>query len=515
MTGDGFNVFGSSDENVLASIVPTGLPHLTMRYMPRAGALAPLWCFALRQSARYVGCRLPLYRRVSSLRMRLLRVERLRAGGAGVAGGAGGAVGSVSYVGRVLPATVAAEPTGYEGYADPDARSWLEAGGAVRVTPVCGNASGEGNPLQLREPALAGCVPSVVLGLSRIHGRGLFTTEPIAKGAPVFHLEGIAYVDGATALSLLESDVLIRRGVARYVLRCGGLLQYPDQAQPLHFANHSCAANVGCAAAHPHATSFLNKALLGRRLPPAAAGRDADADPGAAAGPGGGDPASAGPDAPFMDANTFIALRDIRAGEELTLNYRCRVAPFYPREFVGLSSRMDAACRCRSAACEGQLFSEAFLEHGLAPAAGASELVFPGTGPGAAAREGLQGGYDDEAVVLSMLADRGPLVRYMGNAYPGIDPWHAARVQRENAAIRARGSLQEIVAGGAAGAPPAPPVAAPPPGEERAISCVMERRRFLKRSLLAQLRAVVKQLDATEPTFLPPDFAESVSPATV
>lgn len=152
----------------------------------------------------------------------------------------------------------------------------------------------------------------------------------------------------------------------------------------------------------------------------------------------------------FYDPNAFFLSRDVAAGEELTLDYGCRIAPLYATSntrysfFFGKYSRLMAQnqscataacsplpltlCRCNSPSCRRYLYQPPPER----PAARSGSSAWKDNGGNNAMASGhhkdfqiatdlFARNYDDECTILSLLSSPEPLFAYLsGKPIPSL-----------------------------------------------------------------------------------------------
>ena len=250
-------------------------------------------------------------------------------------------------------------------------------------------------------------------GLSPIHGRGLFAQVDIPRGAVIVCHRGVSYLDGVGASSMIYCRKV--PGLLRYVPYCGPALSVPVSPSAVHLMNHSCDPNVHCGLRYREGNEAWRSALYADLFPHqwelwydspedgTADGRRQTAD-----GSANGRvqpvwllesltttvPSSAvvslPPDSSSVqgkggsvkvDPNCFVASRDIRHGEELTLDYSVLSAPLYADDFGTAPATRDGCsvaayyrsgrCHCGSPSCKGYILPDA------SPCPTARRVVFP------------------------------------------------------------------------------------------------------------------------------------------
>lgn len=246
-----------------------------------------------------------------------------------------------------------------------------------------------------------GCI---YVGRSAIHGRGLFTSKALPRGTRVIAEPQRAFLDAVGFLRLLADTKERLPDTWHYTHPTGTLRELVTQAQPHHFLNHSCDANV-CSGLSP---------LFWSAVP---------ADGGASHSNSSGDMPCNVCDAElrerfrnwehFSDPNSFFLTRDVAAGEELTLNYSRRIDRLYNGDSLSSSNSVShcglQACHCGQPACRHFIYTPE------------KELLLANQReaepPWERLHRLLQCGFDDETVLLSLAfpSSREPVVRYLNN----------------------------------------------------------------------------------------------------
>lgn len=157
---------------------------------------------------------------------------------------------------------------------------------------------------------LSGCHPSLYIGRSLVHGRGVFTRTRFRKGERLITVPEMWFIDGVQFLFTCAGTHAKVPGTLHYTLPTGRLREFVLGSRAHHLLNHSCAANVCTGLSRrwwwegsrgsTTATTTSPPSLL-----------DAVEERMATF-------------AHFDDPNSFFAARDIEAGEELTLDYHGR-----------------------------------------------------------------------------------------------------------------------------------------------------------------------------------------------
>lgn len=233
-----------------------------------------------------------------------------------------------------------------------------------------------------------------VVGLSPIHGRGLIALEDIRKGTLVIALRQRSFVDATTFARFSGDSIVKAAAMMHYAHHVGPAMELPLTPGPQHMLNHCCDANLRCGFRYVAGRDRTERVIRsgtdtrGELVMRFASESGADAEA-------------------AVDYNGIVAARDIREGEELTLDYARRVAPAYPGE---LSEEQFGAtpCNCGVPSCRGFVQAHAtkwgFYKSDTERRAAAAKLF----GHPADAADDF---HDDEIVRLSLLRRRLPLAR--------------------------------------------------------------------------------------------------------
>jgi hypothetical protein len=188
-----------------------------------------------------------------------------------------------------------------------------------------------------------------LLGLSPIHGRGLFALNDIPKGTLVISPRRTRVFDAVSYTLLVGRDVILQAKYGHYAHHTGGMFVPPMDATPQNIVNHSCTPNLRAGfrfAPERKAAEYIAEAdenQIDRDGNVVARYREDPMDVNRRV---------------TLDPHALVASRDIKRGEELTIDYAARVAPSYPGELggvVGGPSATTYVCRCGSAYCRGVL----------------------------------------------------------------------------------------------------------------------------------------------------------------
>ena len=446
---------------VRPKVVPRHLLLRSLATMPRW--LGKLTCLSLEFASAAMFIPTPVYSRISALEMQYVQRSR-----------------DEFVEGRVLP-TLHPE-------------TWEEDGDEWCIVPPGASSTIH----QDRDPALFTCHPALHLGKSKIHRRGIMTAEPIQKGTVLWHTHKISYVDAIQTCFVLANKTVKSSVLPRFIHRCGGLIHIPINTNVLYVVNHSCNPNCINASTTPGARSWFN-AVMGQ-LPT----EELEASGGVVA-------CTSKPVCPYMDANSFIAARDIAAGEEITINYRTQISPLYPSEMRYLISEQKR-CRCQASNCEGEIYPTEFLDSVDFLEGSSSLNNLDRLQDALKALEAK--GYNDEVVMLSLLQDRSPLVSYMHNANEAIPYDEALIAQLEKksnvirfgntelgaVALRVALSDKDNVSAGlsAIEAETADPDASTSPAATRVVgskvTSVVERRTVPKEMIVAEIKTTLDKL---------------------
>lgn len=285
-------------------------------------------------------------------------------------------------------------------------------------------------------PSVSSCL---YLGSSPIHGRGIFTRVALPRGTrlPLSLSIGISptqlsaprcIVPGHTYLLLFSDtyeklpdtlhythptgrllEVVMSRGAVHSMApHLGGEQNSPSQSFSHVMLNHSCEANVcsGLSSVFWPAALAADKITGEKTWEERIRGFDG-----------------------FGDPNAFFLSRDVAAGEELTIDYGCRIAPLYATgdarhsflfgkysrllqknaktaSSAGHSSMPITLCRCRSPSCRRHLYQPPQPLRST-PSGTSTKNDFDW------ATELFARGYDDECTILSLLPTPKPLFAYL------------------------------------------------------------------------------------------------------
>ena len=233
------------------------------------------------------------------------------------------------------------------------------------------------------------CHEHVELRRSAIHGRGLVATADISQGTRVLTAPTLYFTDAPSYVKLLSDSRGTLLPESRTYVHCSGALnEVVLRGLPHHFVNHSC---------EPSVRGGLCRALWGRGI--ASCNEQlVQFIKSAEAGGGVNDERSC-----FADPNSLFATRDIRAGEELTVDYSLRSGPLYGG---APSMSHTATCRCGSASCRGQIYrpSERVAKMLLEMESHGRQL---------SVEELLAVGFDDELTVVGLQSDEALLAWYL------------------------------------------------------------------------------------------------------
>jgi hypothetical protein len=148
---------------------------------------------------------------------------------------------------------------------------------------------------------LAECHPSLYIGRSAIHGRGVMTRTAIKKGTRIITVPELSYMDAVQFLIGCSDTHKRLPGTLHYSLPTGRFREFIQGAHAHHFMNHSCRSNVCTGLSSQWWWEATNDGAVGgmvgvmeermRTFPH------------------------------FDDPNSFFTSRDVEAGEELTLDY--------------------------------------------------------------------------------------------------------------------------------------------------------------------------------------------------
>lgn len=233
-----------------------------------------------------------------------------------------------------------------------------------------------------------GCV---YVGYSKIHSRGLFSAVDLPKGTRILREPRQVFMASPDFLVLFADTHQRLPDTLHYTHPTGSILELVMQPLPHHLLNHSCDANVCCGLSSSFwdAAAAAGSARLAERLTTWTS---------------------------FEDPNSFFTTRDVRAGEELTLDYGYRMGPMVAGD-GGVRERSQLLCRCGSPRCRHfvyQLPPEAARvvqrlhgRRGLGDGQRRESQCFE------AAKALFGVGFDDEAAVLSLLPSHRPAVSYL------------------------------------------------------------------------------------------------------
>jgi hypothetical protein len=148
---------------------------------------------------------------------------------------------------------------------------------------------------------LAECHPSLYIGRSAIHGRGVMTRTAIKKGTRIITVPELSFMDAVQFLIGCSDTHKRLPGTLHYSLPTGRFREFIQGAHAHHFMNHSCRSNVCTGLSSQWWWEATNEGAGGgmvgvmeermRTFPH------------------------------FDDPNSFFTSRDVEAGEELTLDY--------------------------------------------------------------------------------------------------------------------------------------------------------------------------------------------------
>lgn len=217
---------------------------------------------------------------------------------------------------------------------------------------------------------LADCHPSVFVGKSAMHGRGLFTSTKLRRGTRILTTGRMALATGPQALLLLADTYDKLPDTVHYSHPTGLLQELTIRADARHLINHSCEANLCCGLSKYFWKHASCNAELSRRV------KEFEY---------------------FHDPNSFFATRDIDIGEELTVDYHKRFAPLYAGDSSGGGS-FAKVCQCGSPSCR----------HFIYPKCGAAK-------PYKTVGDALSDGFDDELCILSRVQDAAEIIEYVDN----------------------------------------------------------------------------------------------------
>jgi hypothetical protein len=159
---------------------------------------------------------------------------------------------------------------------------------------------------------LADCHPALYIGRSGIHGRGVFTREPLAKGTRILTIPQMNFMDGVQYLLCLADTHQRIPGTLHYTLPTGRIRELVLRVDAHHLMNHGCSPNVCTGlsrrwwwldntAAVEASTELATQATMVQVLEERMRSFDH-----------------------FDDPNSFFVSRDVKEGEELTLDYHGR-----------------------------------------------------------------------------------------------------------------------------------------------------------------------------------------------
>lgn len=192
-----------------------------------------------------------------------------------------------------------------------------------------------------------------LVGLSPIHNRGIFALQDIPKGTLILSPRRTQFLDPISYIVVNGRDMVQQMKWEHYSHHTGAMFTPPTNASAIHLVNHSCDPNMRSGFRFKHARPYADYAIsdpqsTDRNEVPVIRYQE---DPGDVAGEF------------VVDPHAYVAKRDIKRGEELTIDYGARVAPAYPGELGGaIGGPTDGptyACRCGAAGCRGVLLKGA------------------------------------------------------------------------------------------------------------------------------------------------------------
>jgi hypothetical protein len=190
-----------------------------------------------------------------------------------------------------------------------------------------------------------------LVGLSPVHGRGLFALNDIPRGTLVISPRKTAFLDAASFTYVIGGDMVAQAKYGHYSHHSGAFFAPPMNAGPTHLINHSCDANLRAGFFFDPERPASDYAIEGDETQ-----IDRDENPVARYREDPNDVFNA--KRLSFDPHALVAARDIRRGEELNFDYAARVAPRYAGELGGIlggASATTYACRCGAAKCRGSL----------------------------------------------------------------------------------------------------------------------------------------------------------------